>query len=142
MSSFTSISLLHFAILWLISSRVSTWMSTRTMAIGWSLLSLSFRKVTLRIPFRMLVTLMVHWALRFPGPLKSSACEEFSGWENCAHLIKVELEESKVLVPSNMPLHTISPEEAAVKGIHKVLVHPHITIQEYLCKRNCASQTT
>ena len=27
------------------------------------------------------------------------------------HLIKVELEESKVLVQSNTPLHTISPEE-------------------------------
>ena len=31
--------------------------------------------------------------------------------ELCAHLIKVELEESKVLVQSNTPLHTISPEE-------------------------------
>ena len=76
MASFTRptlMSLLHFAILALISSSESTWMSTRTMAIGWSLLSLSFLNVTLLIPFLMLDTLMVHWALKLPGPRKSSA---------------------------------------------------------------------
>ena len=68
-------SLLHFSLLSLISSRVSTWMSTRTMAIGWSLLSLSFRNVTLLIPFLMLVTRIVHWALKLSWPLRLSAWE-------------------------------------------------------------------
>ena len=105
-------SLLHFAILWLISSRVSTWMSTRAMAIGWSLLSLSFRNVTLLIPFLMLATLMVHCALKFPEPLRSSSWEETSCQERkqyVRYLIKGKLEERKVLVQSYTSLHTISP---------------------------------